>query len=92
MEQYYRRGHQGPWTDVYALAATIYCAITGKVPPEATERIVQDTLQTPAALGIAIPDYVEAALLKALNVNEENRYRTMEAFKNAMHAFTSDSI
>ena len=84
MEQYYRRGHQGPWTDVYALAATIYCAITGKVPPEATERIVQDTLQTPAALGIAIPDYAEAALLKALNVNEENRYRTMEAFKNAM--------
>lgn len=82
LEQYYRRGHQGPWTDVYALAATIYCSITGEVPPESVERSIKDPLKSPTTLGIPIPDYAEAALLKALTVDEENRYKTMEAFKN----------
>lgn len=72
----------GPWTDVYALAATIYCSITGEVPPESVERSIKDPLKSPTTLGIPIPDYAEAALLKALTVDEENRYKTMEAFKN----------
>ena len=84
MEQYYRRGHQGPWTDVYALAATIYCAVTGIVPPESVERVVSDTLKPPSAYSVIIPGPAETALLKALEVHEENRFRTMSAFKEAI--------
>ena len=42
-EQYATTGaNQGPWTDIYALAATLYHAITGKRPPDAPSRVVND--------------------------------------------------
>ena len=53
-EQYMRRGRQGPFTDVYALAATYYYAITGKVLPDAVERMQEDTMFVPSALGVKI--------------------------------------
>ena len=43
-EQYLSKGRQGPWTDIYAVAATIYRAITGDPPPEAPSRVADDEL------------------------------------------------
>ena len=40
MEQYSRKGGMGPWTDVYALCATMYYCLTGRVPNSAPERII----------------------------------------------------
>ena len=33
---------QGPWTDIYGLAVTLYCAVAGRTPPSAVERILND--------------------------------------------------
>ena len=44
VEQYGRDGRIGSWTDVYAMAATIYYCCTGVLPPSATDRMIEDTL------------------------------------------------
>jgi serine/threonine protein kinase len=42
LEQH-RRGHVGPWTDVYALGATIYACMNGKAPPPSPRRAEKDS-------------------------------------------------
>ena len=78
----YENADMGPWTDVYAMAATIYYCLTGRRAPVATERIVHDELIAPSALGVKLKSKQEHALLKALAVWKEDRYQTMEAFGN----------
>ena len=91
-EQYTRRGRQGPWTDVYAMAATFYYAITGKVPPEAIDRIDEDDLVAPSVLGVKISDGAEDALFKALEVSQRERYQSMADFHRALQAAVADEL
>lgn len=44
-EQYGDRGQLGPWTDIYAIGATLYACLSGIKLPAADERIERDTLQ-----------------------------------------------
>ena len=44
IEQYSKSGKVGPWTDISAMAATIYYCCTGILPPPATDRTIDDTL------------------------------------------------
>ncbi|MFP5267199.1 MAG: protein kinase domain-containing protein [Acidobacteriota bacterium] len=81
-EQYRSKGHQGPWTDVYACAATLYRAVVGTAPPPALDRIHQDDLEPPSALGITLPMAAEEALLKALAVDASARYPSIEEFQS----------
>jgi serine/threonine protein kinase len=80
-EQYRSSGRQGPWTDVYGVAATMYKAITGQTPPDALDRLAHDTLVPPSQLGAAIPPQAEQALLKALAVRAIDRLQTVDEFK-----------
>lgn len=88
-EQYRSRGQQGPWTDVYAVGATLYRAVTGKVPPEAMDRLVEETLARPSEYGIIIPPSREQALMTALAVSGKDRYRSIEVFQAELFSVSS---
>ena len=83
-EQYRSRGEQGPWTDVYALGATVYCMITGKRPEESIQRLAEDHVKPPSELGIAIDPNIENAIMNSLNVRKEYRIPDAETFFKAL--------
>ena len=85
-EQFMTHGHQGPWTDEHALAATIYHAITAQIPPNLTLRDGgngRDTLTPPSQFGIKISPEREKILMKGMALNYKNRYPTVRKFSNA---------
>lgn len=85
IEQYSTSGgRHGAWTDVYAVGATLYRAITGSPPLDAPDRLSHDGLKPPSRMGVAIPPESEAALLKALAARPEERFQTVAEFQNAI--------
>ena len=76
-EQFRQQGELGPWTDVYAISATIYKLITNVTPENSTDRFFKDTLIPPVKLGAKISPAQETALLKGMAVNAKERTRTM---------------
>ncbi|UNC91462.1 serine/threonine-protein kinase [Candidatus Contubernalis alkaliaceticus] len=88
-EQYRSKGIQGPWTDIYAAAATMYRVITGQMPPESLDRLEEDTLVPPSQLGLEIGEIQERALLKAMAVRSADRFQTVKEFQSALLGETS---
>ncbi len=82
-EQYYRHGRQGPWTDIYALSATMYKALTGVNIPEAPERLKDDRIQDIRTVQPEIPSYSADAIMKGLSVKAEARYSDIREFRCA---------
>ena len=76
-EQHSSTGNQGPWTDVYALCATMYKCITGKTPVDCLNRVMKDTLKTPGELGIDMPEQCQNILLYGMAIYPDNRCRSM---------------
>lgn len=83
-EQYRTKGKQGPWTDVYSVAASMYRCVTGLVPPDALDRLDEDELIKPSRLGIKIPAKAEEELMSALAIKSANRTQTIESFQNGL--------
>ncbi len=84
LEQYRQKG-QGPWTDIYALCATLYYCLTGKAPPQALDRIGEDTLLLPTKLGVHLTEQEERALLKGLRIQPRRRFQTVAELHAALY-------
>ena len=84
-EQYGKKGRQGPWTDVYALCATLYKCITGATPTDAFSRSQSDDLQRPSELGIKISSELEAVIMHGLAIHPEDRFQDMGELIGALN-------
>ena len=76
---------QGAWTDVYALAAVVYFAITGRTPPPSVGRLLNDTYVpiAQAAAGRYSPAFLEA-VDRALAVRPEGRTQTIAQLRDEL--------
>jgi hypothetical protein len=77
-------------TDVYGLAATMYCALTGRPPfgsgpaPQVVQRQLNDPLPPPSTLRSGISQAVDAVLAKALSPHPKKRWASASTFAIAL--------
>jgi TonB family protein len=83
-EQYHSRGNQGPWTDVYGCAATLYRMVTGAAPPESLSRVGGDALLAPREANNGVSNLVSRAIIDGLELRPEDRPQTVAAFQKVL--------
>ncbi len=93
IEQYQSRsGGQGPWTDVYGLAATLYYCLCGEAPDHALDRLCKDRLtysrdklSQPKSHGVPLDEQQEKALLHGMALIPNRRFQSIEEFEKALY-------
>ena len=78
LEQYSEKSRQGPYTDVYALCATMYYLLSGQAPTAVHERINGISLKTFQENGVQIPAQIEKAIMHGLTIKSDDRIQTMQ--------------
>ena len=81
LEQYGTAGKFGPYTDIYALGATLYHALMGVAPPAATDRVQSNQ---PLRLPRETPDGLEAAVNRALEIRIDRRPQSVAEFRSLL--------
>ena len=84
-EQKIAKSRMGDYSDVYSLGATAYFIFTGEQPQSLEERITGDYVP-PQTYAPNLPDSINDAITKSLNIRERERFQKVEDF---LHALTS---
>ena len=86
IEQYSAKSRQGPYTDVYAVCATMYAMITGEIPGNATDRMMGIVgLKSFSEFGLSIPETVEKAIVHGLAIRSDDRPQTMKELYDELY-------
>lgn len=78
IEQYDKRAKRGAYTDVYALAGTLYYLVTGEYPIAAPNRAVGMELELPSEYNSDLDDWLEGAILKGLEIKPSDRPQSIQ--------------
>jgi hypothetical protein len=92
-EQYRTHGEQGPWTDVYALCATVYRLTTGRTPPQALDRLTSGVpLTRPNQLGADFSLTQETAILHGLAIKSTERVKNFDQLIEELHFVSCEKL
>ena len=84
-EQYDNSNNIGPWTDIYALGATLYVMLTGIKPDESTNRKINDEVVPPNEINPSISVNLSNAVMKAMALEQHMRVRNVNEFLDAIN-------
>lgn len=84
LEQYDRKGNQGPWTDIYALCCTYYRLVSGNPVPDALYRAKGLTVNSLFSLNCGVSKNVSDVIQKGMATKAEDRYQSCEDFMKAL--------
>jgi serine/threonine-protein kinase len=90
-EQYTANSKKGSYTDIYALGATLYFILTGKVPLEAAARLTEELVE-PKQLNPSIPDEGNRTIMNAMKLKKEERYQLVQDFMNDLKNVSGGTI
>lgn len=82
-EQYRTRGNQGPWTDVYALSATMYKMMTGETPDDSMNRLYLDEVKKITEFNSTVTPKQGMVILQGMAVRQADRFQTIGALQAA---------
>ena len=85
LEQYSDKAKRGPYTDIYALGATIYFVLTGVKPIAATDRNFE-ALASPETINPAVSKTLASVVMLAMNLKQEDRFQTIAQMREALQS------
>ncbi len=85
-EQYSQDNELGPWTDLYALGATFYKMLVGKIPEESTNRKINDTVKSPHEIDDSISENLSNTVMKAMAVEKHMRFKSVDEFMQTLNS------
>ena len=85
IEQYDARAKRGAFTDVYALAATLYSVLTGELPTISPMRAIGTELEEAKKINSSISDKVNQAIIKGMEIKPENRPQSISEWLSLLN-------